>query len=156
MHTQLEGYQSGCGPQQTGHTHLRLNYVYPEPVHEQFLEQSHAHPELSHTPSELTHAPSGRSLQQVEVLYQARGRQVQQLTQQLAQVGEEGERHVRILRHEKVWRCPSSQPVLPSPCSPTFPPPSLIAGGTGEGAAAAEVRGRGGEEGKRGSGAAGG
>lgn len=47
--------------------------------------------------------PSQHSREQLEILYKARGRQVEELTQQLAAVREDEERHVKILR-EKVVR----------------------------------------------------
>lgn len=40
---------------------------------------------------------------QLEVLYDARGRQINELSQQLVAKTDDAERHVRILRHEKVW-----------------------------------------------------
>ena len=47
-----------------------------------------------------THTPSRQ--EQLEILYHARGRQINQLTQQLAASAEDSEKHIRILRHEKV------------------------------------------------------
>lgn len=42
------------------------------------------------------------SLKQLEVLYKAKKRQVEELTQQFTKEREDGEMHVRILREEKV------------------------------------------------------
>ncbi len=42
------------------------------------------------------------SLQQLEVLYRARGRKIEQLSREMEAQTQEGERHIRILRHEKV------------------------------------------------------
>ena len=56
---------------------------------------------IDHTHQELaTSVEKGRG--QLEVLYSARCRQVEVLSQQLRDAREEGEREVRILRHEKV------------------------------------------------------
>ncbi len=46
--------------------------------------------------------PEEYSLQQLEVLYRARGRKLEQLNRELEAQAEEAERHIRILRHEKV------------------------------------------------------
>ena len=56
---------------------------------------------VDHTHQEL--ATSGeKGCGQLEVLYSARCRQVEVLSQQLCDAREEGERQVRVLRHEKV------------------------------------------------------
>jgi hypothetical protein len=44
----------------------------------------------------------GHSFGELEVLYKARGRQVEELTRQIVSVKEEGERHVTILREKIV------------------------------------------------------
>ena len=59
---------------------------------------------VDHTHQELaTTAERGRG--QLEVLYGAQCRQVEVLSQHLCEAREEGERQVRILRHEKVRVC---------------------------------------------------
>ena len=51
---------------------------------------------------QVRHFSEEYSLQQLDVLYRARGRRVEQLSQQLSSQAEEAERHICILRHEKV------------------------------------------------------
>ena len=66
--------------------------TYQKPGTEQRVD--HTHQELA-TTVEKEHG-------QLEVLYSARCRQVEVLSQQLCEAREEGERQVRVLRHEKV------------------------------------------------------
>ena len=55
---------------------------------------------VCHAHQDVTHVTRGRG--QLEVLYGARCRQVEVLSQQLQASREEGERQMRVLRHEKV------------------------------------------------------
>ena len=94
--------------QPTGHAQALLSNVTSEKLteHAQYLTSTaYAHP-TPITPSQdivlttHTHTPSRQ--EQLEILYHARGRQINQLTQQLAASAEDTEKHIRILRHEKV------------------------------------------------------
>ena len=57
-----------------------------------------------HAPPSQLGVQQGYSLSQLEVLYKARGRQVEELTRQLSAVKEENNTHVRILREKIVSR----------------------------------------------------
>ncbi len=67
---------------------------------------SHQDPPPPHTSSQVTlltpHTQATNRLEQLEILYDARGRQINQLTSQLTANADDSERHIRILRHEKV------------------------------------------------------
>ncbi len=72
-------------------------------------QDSHTPSQVTHpTPSQVTHPtpftsnpPPGR-MEQLQILYDARGRRINQLTQQLSATTDDSEIHIRILRHEKV------------------------------------------------------
>lgn len=66
------------------------------------LPQLHPHP----LPSQ-----HGHSHEQLEILYKARGRQLEELTQQLLAMKDDGERHVKILREKIV--SPESEMLIP-------------------------------------------
>lgn len=59
-------------------------------------------PQLHPPQRQPQESQQGHTLKQLEILYQARGRQVEELTHQLLAVKEEGGRHVRILREKMV------------------------------------------------------
>ena len=58
------------------------------------------------TPSQVPlSTPHTGQMEQFQILYDARGRRINQLTQQLSATTDDSERHIRILRHEKVCVC---------------------------------------------------
>ena len=81
--------------QQFDHTHSTAV------TQQQPAVQSHA-PSQDAGPTPQDSGPSVRGRGQLEVLYGARCRQVEVLSQQLRAAQEEGERQTRVLRHEKV------------------------------------------------------
>ncbi len=79
----------------TGYTTEHAHYAH-----------SHHDPPPHDTSSQVTlltpHTHATGRLEQLEILYDARGRQINQLTSQLTANADDSERHIRILRHEKV------------------------------------------------------
>ena len=102
----VSGCGSGCGPAEISDvfsgTAQAYSMITSDPSSSQHPLRSP--PTINHTHQEVAegrdHLTEGRG--QLEVLYGARCRQVAVLTQQLEEAREEGERQVRIVRHEKV------------------------------------------------------
>ena len=92
----------------TDHSEYLAQHPNPlnrEPAYESLVTNHNEHQVTTASVPEIEMMSSSlqqMGLRQLGVLYKARGRHIAELTQQISAQAEDNERHIRILRHEKV------------------------------------------------------